>query len=156
MDLSRFIKLYTGSNDPDAIIIYSTLRGSVLRVSQTVAEALRNDTLEGAEQEVMARLGILVPDALAEQLQVAGYFDWANANARRYTVLVTLNLDCNLSCPYCYEDHFRSKNYMSDATADLLVETILDGPIAVGKEVLLGGNFTRDNYLRFPKQLVHS
>jgi uncharacterized protein len=68
---------------------------------------------------------------------VAGYFDWANANARRYTALVTLNLDCNLACPYCYENHFRGKSYMSEATADLLVESILSGPIAAGKEVLL-------------------
>jgi uncharacterized protein len=108
-----------------------------LQVSSIVAEALQNGTLEDVELATMSRLGILVPDALAEQQQVAGYFDWANANARRYTALVTLNLDCNLACPYCYEDHFRGKKYMSDSTADLLVETILNGPIAAGKEVLL-------------------
>src|SRR6185369_11345124 len=137
MDVSRYIKLYPGSNDPDKILIYSTLRGSVLLVSRSVVEAMLNGTLEGPEQEIMARLGILVPDALAEQQRMAGYFDWANANVRRYTALVTLNLDCNLACPYCYEDHFRGKSYMNDATADLLVETILKGPIAAGKEVLL-------------------
>lgn len=137
MDVSRFIKIYPGSDDPDTVLIYSTLRGAVLQVSRSVAEALCNGTLEGDEQETMARLGILVPNALAEQRQMAGYFDWANANARRFTALVTLNLDCNLACPYCYEEHFRDKSYMSEATADLLVETILNGPIAAGREVLL-------------------
>jgi uncharacterized protein len=137
MDVSRFIKIYSGADDPDTVLIYSTLRGAVLQVSRVVAEALRNGTLEDVERETMARLGILVPDALAEKQQVAGYFDWANANARRYTALVTLNLDCNLACPYCYEDHFRGKSYMSEATADLLVKTILNGPIAAGREVLL-------------------
>jgi len=137
MEMSRFIKIYPASDDPDRVLIYSTLRGAVLEVSRAVADALRNGTLEGAELETMARLGILVPDALAEQRQVAGYFDWANSNSVRFTALVTLNLDCNLACPYCYEDHFRGKSYMSEATADLLVETILNGPIKAGKEVLL-------------------
>jgi uncharacterized protein len=137
MDISRFIKIYPGSEDPDILMIYSTLRGSVLQVSCSVVEALRNGTLVGSELETMVRIGILVPDAMAEQQQVAEYFEWANANNRRYTALVTLNLDCNLGCPYCYEDHFRGKSYMSEATSDLLVETILNGPIAAGKEVLL-------------------
>jgi len=137
MEMSRFIKIYPASDDPDRVLIYSTLRGAVLQVSCAVADALRNGTLEGAELETMARLGILVPDAGAEQRQVAGYFDWANSNSVRFTALVTLNLDCNLACPYCYEDHFRGKSYMSEATADLLVEKILNGPIKAGKEVLL-------------------
>jgi len=137
MDVSRFIKIYPAPEDPDTVLIYSTLRGAVLQVSRFVADALRNGTLEGQELETMARLGILVPDAEAEQRQVAGYFDWANANVRRFTALVTLNLDCNLACPYCYEDHFRGNSYMSETTADLLVETILNGPLAAGREVLL-------------------
>lgn len=137
MDVSRYIKLYPTADDPETVLIYSTVRGSKLQVSSTVAEALANGTLEGEDRKTMIRLGILVPDAAAEQRQLAGYFDWANANARRFTALVTLNLDCNLACPYCYEDHFRGKSYMSDATADLLVATLLNGPIAAGKEVLL-------------------
>jgi uncharacterized protein len=137
MDLSRFIKIFTGSDDPDSVVIYSTLRGAKLQVSRAVVEALLAGKLEVTEQETMARLGILVPDAQAEQQQIWGYFDWANANAGRYTALVTLNLDCNLACSYCYEDHFRGDSYMSEATADLLVQTILNGPIAAGKEVLL-------------------
>ena len=124
MQVSRYIKIYPAPDDPDRVLIYSTLRGAVLQVSRPVAEALRGGTLEGEERETMTRLGILVPDALAEQRQVAGYFDWANADARRFTALVTLNLDCNLACPYCYEDHFRGKSYMIEATADLLVETL--------------------------------
>jgi uncharacterized protein len=138
MEISRFVKIYPCPDAPDSALIYSTLRGAVLRVSRVMVEALRNGgALEGEELETMTRLGILVPDAEAEQRQVAGYFEWANANARRFTALVTLNLDCNLACPYCYEGHFRGKSYMSEATADLLVETILNGPIAAGREVLL-------------------
>lgn len=137
MDVSCFVKIYPNSDDADTVLIYSTLRGATVQVSREVADDLLLGTLEGPERETMIRLGILVPDKVAEQQQVAGYFDWANANSRRFTALVTLNLDCNLACPYCYEDHFRGKKYMSDATADILVKTILNGPISAGKEVLL-------------------
>jgi len=137
MELSHFIRIYPDTDEPDSLLIYSTLRGAVLQVSRALAEALLDGTLAGDERETMSRLGILVPDAGAEQRQVAGYFDWANANTRSFTALVTLNLDCNLACPYCYEGHFRGKSYMTDATADLLVQKILNGPLKVGREVLL-------------------
>lgn len=137
MDVSRYIKIYPDPDAPDSMLIYSTLRGAVLQVSRSVADALCDGTLTGEERETMVRLGILVPDAEAEQRQVAGYFEWANTNARRFTALVALNLDCNLDCPYCYEGHFRGKSYMSEATADLLVTMMLNGPLAAGREVVL-------------------
>jgi uncharacterized protein len=137
MDVSRFIKIYHGADDQDMALIYSTLRGSKLHVSRSIVEAMQLGTLDVAEQETLTRLGILVPDALAEQQQVAGYFDWVNANSPRFTALVTVNLDCNLACPYCYENHFRGKSYMNEDTAALLVKMILDGPIVAGKEVIL-------------------
>jgi len=137
MQLSQFIKMYQDPQDPDTILLYSTLRGSVLQVSRSIVDALQSGTLEKQEQETMVRLGILVPDAEVERRLVAGYFDWANANVQRFSALVTLNLDCNLARPYCYEDHFRGKSFMSEATADDLVRNILAGPMASGKEVLL-------------------
>jgi uncharacterized protein len=137
MELSRYVKFYPDPAEPDSVLIFSTLRGAVLRVSAEMVEALRKGAPEGAELETMAHLGIMVADAAAEQQQVAGYFDWANANARRFTALVTLNLDCNLACPYCYEEHFRGQCYMSEATADLLVAKIIAGPMATQKEVII-------------------
>ncbi len=50
---------------------------------------------------------------------------------------MVLNLDCNLACPYCYEDSFRGKNYMSAETAALLVETIRRDRIDKGQPVQL-------------------
>lgn len=137
MDISRYIKIYPDPVDPDMIMIYSTLRGSVLQVPRSIADNLLSGTLEKPDLEALTRVGILVPDSLAEQQQIMGYFNWANANAKRFTALITLNLDCNLACTYCYEDHFRGKSYMSTSTADLLVETILNGPLKDGKEILL-------------------
>jgi uncharacterized protein len=137
MEVSRFIKIYPAADSYDSSLIYSTLRGATIQVSLAVVNDLQEGTLEEAEVATLSQLGILVPDAKAEQQQVVGYFDWANANARRFTALVTLNLDCNLACSYCYEEHFRDKSFMSAETAELLITTIIDGPITHGKEVML-------------------
>jgi uncharacterized protein len=136
MELSPFIMMYPNPEN-GFVLLYSTLRGSVLRVSRSVADALQDGTLESAERETMARLGILVPNADAERQRVAGYFDWANASTARFTALVTLNLDCNLACAYCYEDHFRGNKYMNDTTADTLVAMIIKEQIGAGREVIL-------------------
>lgn len=135
MDISGYVKFYPAADGQ--VLIYSILRGSALQVSSDLAAAIRAGSLTDSERDTLTRVGILVPDAAEEQRRVAGYFDWANANSRRHTVLVTLNLDCNLACTYCYEDHFRGRKYMDIATADLLTEQLLNGPIRAGKEVLL-------------------
>lgn len=137
MDLSRFIKIYPGADASDLVLVYSTLRGTLLQVSRNVADSLRSRTLKGPEQEVMAMLGILVSDAEVEKRQVAGYFNWANANARRFTALVALNRDCDTGRSSCHGELSGGENVMDGATADLLVEKILKGPIASGREVLL-------------------
>lgn len=65
------------------------------------------------------------------------YSGRGNAAPGCYTALVTLNQDCNLACPYCSRAQFSSRSYMSKATADLLVETILAGPFKTCRELLL-------------------
>lgn len=137
MDLSSFIKIYHGTGENDLVLIYSTLRGTLLQVSRSVADTLQESGLKGPEQEILVWLGILVPDAEAEKRQVAGYFDWANANARRFTALVTLNQDCSTAGPGCHEDRLGGIEHMSEATAGLLVDKILKKPIAAGREVQL-------------------
>lgn len=137
MELSRYVKIFPSSDRPGTALIYSTLRGSAITVSTSLVEAMRNGTVSQPTLQTLERLGIMVPDAAAEREQVAGLIDQANRSGRRFTALVTLNLDCNLACPYCYEDPFRGKKYMSDATADAVVQTILNAPYAAGKDVIL-------------------
>jgi uncharacterized protein len=135
MEISQYVKFYPDAANPETVLIYSLLRGSVLQVSRDVVEALQSGTLTGDEQETMIRLGILVPDAAAERQQVVGFFDGINAKSNSYNILVALNLDCNLACPYCYEEHFLDNNHMNFKTADLLIESLLYGPMERGKEV---------------------
>jgi uncharacterized protein len=135
MELSRYVKMYPSTELQGPVLVYSTLRGSKLTVSSTLAQAIHSGTVTGQDAHTLQRLGILVQDAAAEREQMRTIFELSNEYGRRFTALVTLNLDCNLACGYCYEDHFRGKNYMSEATADLLVQTLRQSPIAAGKDI---------------------
>ena len=63
----------------------------------------------------------------------------AEANRRRklFRAMVLLNMDCNLSCIYCYERGMKGNLYMSDETAGLLVEFVERNYISHGKRVCL-------------------
>ena len=137
MELSNYLKIYPSSQEKGSFLIYSTIRGAILQIPEVLTKEILAGKFSSADCDVLVKQGILVPDALAEREQMRGYFDWVNNNSNTFTALVALNLDCNLACPYCYEDHFRGKSYMDDATADLLIEMILKGFIAKGKNVVL-------------------
>jgi uncharacterized protein len=137
MELSRYVKLYPSVENPDSVLIYSTLRGSKVTVTSALVEKILSGEVTGVELETLVRLGILVEDAAAEKEQLRSIFELSNRHGRRFTALVTLNLDCNLACCYCYEDHFRGQTYMSEATADMLVHTLLAGKMTADKDIQL-------------------
>ncbi|WP_136525059.1 geopeptide radical SAM maturase [Geomonas ferrireducens] len=137
MYLSRYLKIYPAKNRPDHFLLYSTLRLSAVILSGAALDHARNGTLPDALRDKLAHLGMLVPDPDIEREQMRGMLDRVNAKSRRFTAMVVLNLDCNLNCGYCYEAEFRDGRYMSDATADLLVEYLLREQITRGFDVEL-------------------
>lgn len=137
MELSRYLKVYEFTDSPETLLLYSTSRGAAVRVPrQLLADAL-NGNLPQEEQMVLSRLGMLVQDANAEKKEMETLFDRINHLKRPFSALVALNLDCNLACTYCYEKNFRNNSYMTIATADLLVNKIINEQIANGTDVIL-------------------
>lgn len=139
MDISSYIKIYPCSDAPDKVLVYSTARGSMVRLDRHVMDEAWSRILPGHDQQTLASVGILVPDWYEEREQIRTIFDQANRQASTYTALVTLNLDCNLACGYCYEENFRGSHYMSLETAELLVEHL-------GKQIDNGMNLALDFY----------
>lgn len=136
MELSRYLKIYPDQGRPDHLLLFSTLKLSIARVPRIILDA----ALQGppsAERDALLRLGMLTPDPAAERERMRRYLDQANERSRDFKAMVVLNLDCNLDCGYCYEGEFRVGHYMSDATADLLVETLLRERISKGWDVTL-------------------
>jgi len=136
VELTTYLKTWPCSDKPDQLLVYATARGAVLELDRTVLDDAVANTLSSQEQELLTRLGILVPDRAAEQVQLRDIYVEANQRSQRFTALVTLNLDCNLACSYCFEDHFRGNYYMSQQTADQLV-ALLHRKIDAGMNVML-------------------
>lgn len=137
MHLSRYLKIYPSQNRPGHYLVYSTLRGSLAVLPAETLQAIDAGTLPEAERDALARIGMLVDAPLAEKERMLRMLERINASARVFKAIVVLNLDCNLNCCYCYEEDLRGGYYMSDATADLLVETLLRDRISQGYDVVL-------------------
>jgi len=136
MQLSTYLKIYPCPDQPGMNLVYSTLRSSVVLLPDDLLEAARTNTLPGEERETLTQLGILIPERSAEQEQLRTIFDTPRPGTP-FSAIVVLNLDCNLACPYCYEDSYRGQHYMSAATAALLVATIRRERIDRGQPVRL-------------------
>jgi len=137
MHLSQYLKIYPCPDRPGMNLLYSTKQSSSALVPDPLLSAAREGTVTGPDAEAMAQLGFLVEDPEAERAEMHDIFILANRKNRPFNAVAVLNLDCNLACPYCYEDRFRGRHYMSPETADLLVETIQRDRIGAGQEVKL-------------------
>lgn len=135
MHLSRYLKTYPCPEKPGRMLLVATRRCSVLEISETLwGKIFKDDGLSDNERTTLTRLGILVPDRDAEREELLATFETINSTSRRIEVTATLTLECNLACPYCYEDPFRGHFMMSQATADLLVQRLTEN-MAEGLDV---------------------
>ncbi len=137
MHLSRYVKIFPCRDDPGRVLIYSTRRGSTVIVPATLPAAIEEGSIAQADQETLARLGILVPDAERERDEMRDALADANRRSTLLSAQVVLNLDCNLACVYCYEGGMKGRRYMSAATADLLAEVMERDGTSAGKDVAL-------------------
>jgi len=127
MELSRYLKVYPCREKPGRVLLLATRRCAVLECSDLLWEKVcSGGDLTDREQATLLRLGVLVPDRAAEQEDMRGFFAELNQKSRHLAVLATLTLECNLACPYCFEDPFRGSFTMSAETADLLVQRVTE------------------------------
>jgi uncharacterized protein len=136
MPLSRYLKIYPDQERPGSFLLYSTKKGSIVRLSAAMLAAAQNNTLTEQHRETLKRLEVVVDDLKAERAAMANLVDSTNAKSNRFSAIIVLTLDCNLACPYCYEEGFRGDFAMSLATAGLLVEHVKK-QIELGREVQL-------------------
>jgi uncharacterized protein len=135
MRLSRYLKIFPSPDTPGHLILYSTRRASVLRISEKSLQQIEAETLPEDDRETLESYGILVSDPAKERVEILGRFDEANRRSKKFTAIVVLNLDCNLACGYCFEEGVRGKHKMSAETIDLLVEWIEREHLAFGRKV---------------------
>ncbi len=121
--------------NPGQSLIYSTRRGSLVRVSDSLLASIRAGHIDPEVAERLARIGILVPCPDAELAEARGLLSDVAERKGLFNITAVLNLDCNLACPYCFEDDFRRKQKMSDRTAGLLIERQILPQIERGRDI---------------------
>ena len=124
MKLSKYVKIYPSPEDPDSVILFSTKKTSAVLVPAGLFEEIGNGGLSREEEETLAGLGLLVREPEEEKKEMLDYIAGLNARTTSFQYMVILNLDCNLGCKYCFEGARKGKFYLSDETADLLVDFI--------------------------------
>jgi uncharacterized protein len=137
MRLSRYLKIWPSSEDPDRLLLYSTTRGCAILVPRSLLAAIENGSISPTDEETLARLGFLVTDTAEERLEMLDALTDVNRRNAKFKAQLVLNLDCNLACAYCYEGGMKGRRYMSPATAILLAEFLENDPSARGKGIEL-------------------
>ena len=135
--LSRYVKIFPGSDRSGTSLLYSTKKGSVIRASASLLDAIKEDILSDTDRATLTRLEIITGDPVAERTVMARLVDLTNARAGTFSATVVLTLDCNLACPYCFEDTIRGRHTMSQATAGLMIEKIVREEIEAGRDIML-------------------
>jgi uncharacterized protein len=135
MRLSTYLKIWP--DGPDHLLLYATRRCAVVRVPKSTLRQIEEGTLPDYDRQTLARLGILVDDPEAEKAVLLDRFNEANRLSKKFHAIVVLNLDCNLACPYCFEEGIRVGSYMPSATADRLVTMVERDYLARGLAVTL-------------------
>ncbi|WP_435547804.1 geopeptide radical SAM maturase [Desulfobacterium sp. N47] len=125
MQLSHYLKAYPYEENPDHLLLFSTLKMSKILLTKKTYKAIeKKNGLSSSEEALLSKMGMIVHDREEEKRAVLGFFDELNAKKTGLNIIVVLNLDCNFACTYCYEGGMKGKLYMSDETADQLVDFI--------------------------------
>lgn len=116
-------------------LLYNALSNALIEITQDLYNILKGEEyielIMDQDKEIYSQLlsaKVIVEDDVVELLKLKRYI-----NERRYdtsyasfTILPTL--DCNFSCPYCFEN--KKAVYMSDSVIEkvsLFIRSIIDG-----------------------------
>ena len=141
MKLTRFLKRFEG-DAPGSCILVSSKKGSVISVPSKMTGEIDAGKISEEEQSVLSSMGFMCESPEAETREMLCFVDEINAIARTFAAKVAMNLDCNLACRYCFEGQRKGHYFMSQDTADLLVNFIngwterLDGRTGEEKIIL--------------------
>ncbi len=128
MPLSRYLKVFPDPDRPGRVLVFSTRRGSIVRLPSALLRGLEEGAPSLSEGSLAAlrRVGVWVDDPEAEHRQVWGYLGEVNRVSPVLVAAVIVGMACNFACPYCYEGADKGPGAMDEATAEALVAYLLD------------------------------
>ncbi|MFC1841125.1 geopeptide radical SAM maturase [Thermodesulfobacteriota bacterium] len=136
MQPSFYLKNYPSKEQPEHLFLFSTYQLSKILINEEIYKSMEQGTLSSVNEEILASIGMLVPDREEEKKSVLTLLDKINKMGPGMDFIVVLNLDCNFACKYCFEGELKGDLYMSGETADQLIGFI-KGRFADDKKTLI-------------------
>ncbi len=124
MNPSSYLTIFPWEEKPGDLLLFSTKKASKIVLHQETFESIEKGTLSSSDQALLVKLGMIVSSRDEEKKDFLGFFDQINAANPVLHIMVVLNLDCNFACIYCYEGDLKGNLYMSDKTAERLIDFI--------------------------------
>lgn len=156
--LSRFLKVIPLGNEK--VCLFSTRYGSSIVIEKGFFEKIEEERISREERDILSPLGIIVNDQERELENVLNLIDKINKTRKILSLLIVLNLDCNLSCIYCYEGTQKGNKYINNQTVDKII-TFINQEMEKGKNISIdfyGGEplLSYDSILYFMERLNKS
>ncbi len=124
MPLSHYLKVYPYAEKPGHLLLFSTKTASKVLIPEETFQSISDETLSSSDKALLSRLGMIVENTEEERKSVLGFLDGMHTQNSGLDIVVVLNLACNFSCVYCYEGDMKGDLFMSDDTADCLLDFI--------------------------------
>ncbi|MBL7049215.1 MAG: geopeptide radical SAM maturase [Nitrospira sp.] len=121
MKLSNYIKLYPYHEKQGYTMVYSCKKASTTLLPNSILQCIKSNSLSDEVRSTLEDLGIIVPDIEVEKKEMAQYINRQNGQRTQANVIAVMNLDCNLACSYCFEGGMKGHHYMSEETAETLI-----------------------------------
>ena len=102
MQLSSYLKAYPSEDHAGHLVLFSTYQLSKILINQETYKSMEQGTLSSDNEEILANLGMLVPDREEEKKSALTLIDKINKMNSGMDFIVVLNLDCNFACKYCF------------------------------------------------------
>lgn len=127
---SQFVFWVESLEDKNKIIIRSTLTGAIVRIEkcikQKIDEFLENKNSSSPQKQIrrhisqLTELGMIVSLDRDESKSFYESFQKTRMNSSIFVVHIVTTTNCQLNCPYCYEDGIQGET-MSFEIADKIV-----------------------------------
>ena len=124
-ELSRYCKIYRLKQDYN--ILYSTKNAATVVFKDSVLHDVLNGNADPDVCSALGKLGLMAPDREQERAEMMDFMK-DMVTGRRLSLIVVLNLSCNLACSYCFEGDIKGPLFMSEATEDDLVDFVAKPP----------------------------
>jgi uncharacterized protein len=112
---------YTPTGDPARTVLFNKFWGSVALVDERTAGVLSAGQITELDAEKIKELessGFLVPDDLDEKATAQERYLERKASNSLLAITVELTQECNLACPFCYQNSYRGTGAITDQAID--------------------------------------